>query len=44
LGSFSTVTGLYKHIHSSDVAQGGSLDLRSTQANGVSLIVLALVW
>jgi hypothetical protein len=40
----STLTGLYKHIHSSDVAQGGSLDLIRAQVNGVSLIVLALVW
>jgi hypothetical protein len=30
MASYTTVTGLYRHVHSSDVQQGGSLSSTET--------------
>jgi hypothetical protein len=47
LGSYSTVTGLARHVHSADVAQGGELSKTETIVDGKALekmvVLLSLI-
>jgi hypothetical protein len=39
MGSYTTVTGLFRHVHSSDVEQGGSLTSTDTYIDNLLLSV-----